>query len=70
MCVILLNVCYLIRPAIDKMADKLRLQYEIAQDSIYAYHVKFIYDSIDIICGSWNLETVGINRGRTITDNN
>lgn len=63
------DVDKLIRPAIDKMADKLRLQYEIAQDSIYAYRVKFIYDGIDIICGSWNPETVGINRGGAITDN-
>lgn len=58
----------IIKPAINKMAKKLNLQYKEIMNDEYQYGVRFIYDGIDITYRAWNPRNVGSNRGGSIED--
>ena len=58
----------IIKPAINKMANKLNLQYNEITNDKYQYAVRFIYDGIDITYRAWNPRNVASNRGSSIED--
>lgn len=58
----------IIKPAINKMANKLNLQYNEITNDEYQYAVRFIYDGIDITYRAWNPRNFPNNRGGSIED--
>lgn len=57
-----------IKPAFDKMALKLGLEYKQIQNDNEQYAIKFIYDGLDFTYRAFNPRTVGGNRAGSIDD--
>ena len=62
------DVEHIIKPAINKMANKLHLQYHERENTSAQYAVTFIYDGIDIMYRAWNPKIVASDRGGSIQD--
>lgn len=57
-----------IKPAINKMANKLNLQYKEVVNDDRQYGVRFIYDGMDMIYRAWNPRVNASNRAGSIND--
>ncbi len=62
------DVDKIIKPAMNKMANKLQLEYEEIMNTERQYAIRFIYNGMHIMYRTWNPRLVGSDRGGTITD--